>query len=295
MSENNFKPKPRISMILPLPVSLLLIVLFFLPWLTVSCDAREFTKAIQNSGAANTGPMANMPPMATMPEVTAKVAQASGWQIATGDISLKGAYAQKDGRAGSQDELLKSRPSLYLALVVPILALLFSGLGATGNAKTETVGTGLLVLAIVGTATVLWAASINYVDDAMDKLQADVPSCCRGRAPCTAGVDQAKANMKKLIKTSGTGYLWASLGMYVLLAGCGIAARSTPLGLAYQPERASSAAAARSPLLERPRRAGGGGLPDFGPNLVPKEPARETEDAAASGTRTYVMRTKDGL
>jgi len=106
-------------------------------------------------------------------------------------------------------------------------------------------------------------------------------------------VDEAKANMKKLIKTSGTGYLWASLGMYVLLAGCGIAGRSTPPEPAYRPERASSAAAARSRLPERPRQARSAGLPDFGPNLTPKEPARETKDAA-SGTRTYVMRTKDG-
>jgi len=285
-------------MILPLPVSVVLIVLFFLPWLTVSCDAREFGMAMQRPGPGNMGPMANMPPMARMPEVTAKVAQASGWQLATGDISLKGAYAQKDGRAGSQKELLKSRPSLYMALVVPILALLIGGFGVGGNARPGTVGTGLLLLAIVGTATVSWAASIDYVDDMMDKVQQEVPgscrSCCRGRAPCTTGVEEAKANMKKLIKTTGTGYLWASLGMYVLLGGCGVAARSTPPGLAYRPAPAPAAATARSALLERPHRSGGGGPPAFGPNLTPKGPARETEDAAASGTRTYVMRTKDG-
>jgi len=39
MADN--ESKPRISMILPLPVSLLLIVFLFLPWLTLSCDAGE--------------------------------------------------------------------------------------------------------------------------------------------------------------------------------------------------------------------------------------------------------------
>ena len=290
MSENNFNPKPRISMILPLPVSLLLIVLFFMPWLAVSCEGGEVTRAMQKSGAAN------MPPMSGMPQVTAKVAQATGWQLAKGDISLKGAYARKNGRAGSQREMLKSRPALYMALVVPILALIIGGFGVAGNAKAGTVGTALLLLAIVGTATVLWAASIDYVDDAMDKLQEEATnSGCGGPAPRPTGVDEAKANMKKLIKTRGTGYLWASLGMYVLLAGCGIAGRGTPPGLAYQSGHASSSAAARSGLPKRPHRASAGGLPDFGPTLSPKGPARETEDAGASGQRTYIMRTKDGV
>ena len=284
MSENDFKPKPRISMMLPLPVSLLLIVLFFLPWLTVSCDAGEFTKTMQKPGAANMPPMPNMPPMSGMPEVTAKVGQASGWQLAKGDISLKGAYAQKDGRPDSQDELLKSRPTLYMGLVVPILALLIGGLGAAGNANARTAGTVLLLLAIAGTVAVLWAASIDYVDDSMDKFQQEATkSSCRGPAPCPKGMDEAKANMKKLIKTEGTGYLWASLGMYVLLAGCGIAGRSTPLGLTYRPELASSAATARSESPERPRRASVDGLPDFGPNLTPREPAGDATKTAASG------------
>lgn len=298
MPENNSKPKRRISLILPLPISLLLIIFFFLPWLTISCDAGEFTKQMQKSGGANMPNMPNMPPnMQGMPEVTAKVGQASGWQLAKGDISLKGAYAQKDGRAGSQNELLKSRPLLYMALVAPILGLLLGGLGATGNARAGTVGTGLLLLALAGTVAVLWAASIDYVDDSMDKFEQDAPkSRCRGPAPapCARGMEQAKANMKKLIKTEGTGYLWASLGMYILLAGCGFAARATPLGPAFQvdPAAVRAIAGARSP--ERRQRTGPDALPDFGPDLTPKEPARKTEDAAAPVRRVYVMKTKGG-
>lgn len=293
MSESDFNPRPRISMILPLPLSLLLIIFFFLPWLTISCDAGEFTKAMQKPGAAN---MPNMPPMTGMPEVTAKVGQASGWQLAKGNITLKGAYARKDGRPGSQNELLKSRPLLYMGLAAPILGLLLGGLGATGNAKPGTVGTGLLLLAVAGTVAVLWAASIDYVDDSMDKLQEEATkSRCRGPAPCLKGMEQSKANMKKLIKTEGTGYLWASLGMYVLLAGCGIAGRTTPLEPGFQVEPASAPAITGARSLERRRRAGADELPDFGPDLTPKEPAGETEDAAASDKPLSVMRSKDGI
>ncbi len=276
-------------MILPLPVSVLLIVFFFLPWLTVSCDAVEFGKSMQRSGGAN---MPNMPPMSAMPEVTAKVGKASGWQIARGDISLKGAYAQKDGRPGSQNELLKSRSMLYMGLVAPILALLLAGLGVAGNANARTVGTGLLLLAIAGTATVLWAASVDYIDDAIDKLKEEATkSSCPSPAPPPAsyqnGMDQAEANMKKLIKTEGTVYLWGSLGMYVLLAGCGIAAKTTPLGLGYQGEPASASAATSPRSRERPRQGIARGLPDFGPNLTPKEPADEVTNTAADRWKSH--------
>lgn len=287
VSKSDCKPKPRISMIVPLPVSVLLIICFFLPWLTVSCDASQFAKAMQKSGGANMPNMSNMPPVSGMPEVTAKVGKASGWQLAKGDITLKGAYAQKDGRPGSQNELLKSRPLLYMGLVAPILALLLSGFGATGNANARTVGTGLLLMAIAGTVTVLWAASIDYVDDTMDKMQEEATksSCPTPTpAPCTNGMDEAKANMKKIIKTEGTRYLWASLGMYILLAGCGFAARSTAAGLGYQPDHASASAAASPRSHER--RGKGAGLPDFGPSLTPEEPADEATNTATGNWKS---------
>ena len=39
--------------------------------------------------------------------------------------------------------------------------------------------------------------------------------------PCAMPMQNAGGEMKKFIKTEGTVYLWCSLGMYLLLAGCG--------------------------------------------------------------------------
>ncbi len=267
MAENN--PRPRISTIVPLPVSLLLIVFFFLPWLTLSCNSGELTKAMQTSGGAG------------MLEVTAKIAQASGWQLANGDISLKVPQAQKDNTFGADNNGLKSRSWLYIALAAPVLALLLSGLGVTGNLNAGTVGKGLLLLGIVGTVTILAVASIDYVDDAIDKMQDDMPKSSRGGpAPYQQDMGQAKAEMKKFVKTEGTVYLWSSLGMYVLLAGCGFAARTAPLELGFEQDAASASAAAYLGPLERIRQPDADRLPDFGPDLIPAEPARETEDSA---------------
>jgi len=269
MADN--KPKPRISMILPLPVSLLLIVFFFLPWLTLSCDGTEFARAAQKANPQEMPPMSSM---SAMPEVTAEIGQASGRQLAEGDISLKGASARQQNPLGPDNQPLKSRPWLYMALALPILALLLSGLGAAGKANAGTVGVGLLLLGIVGAVTVSLAASIDYVDDAIDKAQGEAPkSSCYSPAPCQTGMQEAKSNMKKFIKTEGMVYLWTSLGMYVLLAGCGIAARSTPLELNFEHERASVPSVVGPTVPHRARAPGADALPDFGPDLVSKPPS----------------------
>jgi len=270
--------KPRISMIVPLPVSLLLIVFFFLPWLTISCDVSEFTTAMQSSNAPQ---MPITLPASAMPEITAEVGQASGRQLAEGDISLKGAYARQDNGLDSENRPLKSRSWLYLGLVLPILALLLGGLGAAGKGNAGKVGAGLLLLGIVGTIAMSVAASIDYVDDAINKLGDEAAKQSGGAAPCAKALAEAKGQMKRFIKTRGTVFLWSSLGMYVLLGGCGIAARTAPLVLGFERDRASLPAVVGSRPPERMAPRGAGGLPDFGPDLTPRQPARQPEDAAA--------------
>ncbi|MCK4626801.1 MAG: hypothetical protein KAV00_15930, partial [Phycisphaerae bacterium] len=206
------------------------------------------------------------------------IGQASGWELAGGNISLEAAYAQQDSPVGSDKESLKSRTWLYLGLVLPALALLIGWFGVRGKANAGTVGTWLLLIGVAGTVIILLAASIDYVDDAIDNSldQAAGGSCC-GAPPCPAAMQEAKSQMKKFVKTKGTFWLWSSLGMYVLLVGCGFAARSTPLEPVEEEEIESAPTFENSMPYEGIRTPSQGAIPDFGPDLNPttKEPPLE--------------------
>ncbi len=280
MAQNN--SKPRTSVIVSLPIALLLIAFFFTPWLKVSCDAGQFTKSMQGSNATG---MPMTAQTGAIPEITAKIGQASGWELAGGNISLEAAYAQQNNPVGSDKPPLKSRTWLYLGLVLPALALVLGWFGVRGKAKTGTVGTWLLLIGIAGTVVILMAASIDYVDDAIDDMQDQIPkgSCGGGPTPCPTGLREARSQMKKIIKTKGTVWLWGSLGMYVLLAGCGIAARSTPLGFVEEEEDEEQESMS-APAFDNSMPYEGthtpsqeAAVPDFGPDLNPttKEPPLE--------------------
>ncbi|MDY7011066.1 MAG: hypothetical protein SVV80_09995 [Planctomycetota bacterium] len=284
MTQNN--PKPRASMIAPLPLALLLAAFFFLPWLRVSCDASQFTETMQRCNASETPMTAQS---GAIPEITAKIGQASGWELAGGNISLDTAYARQDSPVGSDKPPLKSRTWLYMGLLLPVLALLLSWFGVTGKAKSTTVGTWLLLIGVAGTVIVILAASIDYVDDAIDhSLDQAAKSGGSGPTPCPAGLREAKSQMKKIVKTKGTVWLWSSLGMYVLLAGCGIAARSTPLGFVAEQETDSSPAFGNSMPYEGMRTPSQGTVPNFGPDLIPREPPPEKQtDGMEARTTTH--------
>ncbi len=273
MTQNN--SKPRTSVIVSLPIALLLIASFFMPWLKVSCNAGQFTKTMQGPNAT---PMAAQ--TEAVPEITAKIGQASGWELAGGNISLEAACAQQNNPIGSDKQPdLKNRTWLYLALVLPVLALLIGWFGVRGKATAGTVGTWLLLIGVAGTVIILMAASIDYVDDAMD--QAANGSNC-GQTPCPAAMQETKSQMKKFVKTKGTFWLWGSLGMYVLLVGCGIAARSTPLGPVeeeVEEQESLSAPTFGNSMPSAGMRTPGqeAAIPNFGPDLNPttKDPPLE--------------------
>ena len=194
------KTLSKIGSTVSLPLALLLLIFFFLPWLDLTC-------------AGN------------------KVADASGWQLVTGNVTpeeMPGQEKDKDDPA----ESIKARPWFILCLIIPIAALLVGLQAVKGGVTAGGAGKALLVLGVIGLVMMIAAASVNYADDVeadMKAKQADQPKPPPSEAPPGMGAameDMGKQMSEQVgaaIKTEPTGVLWLSLVLYILLGACGVA------------------------------------------------------------------------
>jgi len=256
-------------------MSLLAGVLFFMPWLTVSCDAKGLMEMAE-AGAAEQLPA--MPPQMTG---ETEIAQASGLELACGEATPVGMF--KDAAAGQTgDQGLPSRSWLYGGIVLPIGLLVVCGLCLTGNMEAATAGKVMFFLAFVGVGMMYMTSRISYADDVVDKARSEFsrhapPGAVASMGAVEEQLEQVAENLKTVVITRPTGMLWLTMGAYGVVCVCAACTIGSPTpeseraiaaraDHSRRPEYRPASSPTRPPPVNR-RRAANGDLPQFGPDL----------------------------
>ena len=209
--------RSRAGIVLSLPTSAMLVALFFMPWLKLSCNA---------SAVAEKAQLRNLPAMPAELAKAKELAQASGWQLARGQMTPIGPLKSCDKTIGPDAELPKTRPWVYVCLAVPVLLVLVSGLGAMSSLSISGVGKAMLLLGVAGFVAVLLVTTVEYADEIIEKALAQLPG--GQRSSLSQQISEAKSKMRELLQTKATPYLWVSLGLYGLIAICSVATLKAP-------------------------------------------------------------------
>ena len=265
-------------------MSIGLVVLFFMPWLTLSCDG----EAVANAPGVRSE--VELPKEFTE---TTVLARSSGWDLARGELTPDDRFKEMAGQAQQSQEGPPAKPWAYGGLVLPGIVAVLSLVCLAGKLTSSGTGKCLLLLGVAGVVLMLLAVSVDYVDMAMDSAKEKMADHgVNMREPgLKEGMAEAASKAKEVIQTKTTPYLWACLGLYVLIAGCGLAAMGTSQSI----EPAEPAATWRQDtaeadddlpaLAERPgrERREPSDQFNFGPDIVPREapaqPAGEKTDS----------------
>jgi len=278
--------RTRTGALLSLPMSVLLLVFFFMPWLKLSCDPSGLV------GTSMSSALANMPD--PLPE--AKVlASATGWEIARGQITPEDEFRDAKADMPKGQQLPKPRSWLYLGLALPAVLLIVAAMGILGNISPGRAGKVMLLLGLAGVGIMIATATVDYVGDVFDVAREEMSKASPGGPPLmfrTAmerSVAEAESAMKKALKTQATGYLWASLALYGVIAGCGLVTLNDPQEFFTHAQHAREASPFQQdtltpgpePQFHRPAPAEPAleQLPSFGPDITPL-PRSESPAAA---------------
>jgi hypothetical protein len=260
-------------------MSILLIVFFFMPWLKLSCNPE---------GIVPPAEMSNIPPV--LAEST-DLAHASGWELAGGKLTPEGPYANQEETLPSNDKLPRKRPWVYLCLALPIALLMLGFMGVSSNPSPKGPAKGMLLLGIVGLILMIIVATVDYTDDMLDQTKEELSNAHPGGpfSPGFASLDDSfsemQSKMKEVIQTKGTIYLWGSLGLYVLIAGCGLAALGAPQTIpqTFSPPQGEGLLAddilAVGPQIYDPRAQSLRESAPLSPQTTPPEPVHASADA----------------
>jgi len=189
---------PRLLPGVSLPLGIVLVILFFLPWVEMTCAGTP-------------------------------VGEASGWELTVGEMSMSGNMpeqmrAQQDS---GDDEGPDGRPWFILGLIVPAILLLVGALGAAGRLPSKTAGTGLVVLGILGIIVAALAFSVDYADE-MTKDDEQQPQTQPADA-FAQQMGQQMAQQMAQISTETTGTVAVSLVLYVVVALLGVGCLLLPM------------------------------------------------------------------
>lgn len=266
--------KGRPCAIISLLMAVALLGLFFMPWLTVSCDGQAIMTSAPPGARCKTATLAQQMsvPQSRLTEKRA-LASATGWALAAGKLTFAEDLTgnPKAVKPAGNDKVPKSRRWVYMGLALPGLLVLICGFAAAGGLPARA-GKWMLLLGLTGLTFMIVAARVDYIDDAIDQACSDMPRpanlCKRAandfRAKAKAQLERAGGRMKKIIKTEATVYLWVSLGLYGVIAGCGfVTVMAGDPGAPYPPPPATRR------LAERRRHADqrAGAMPGFGPEI----------------------------
>jgi len=274
--------RPRVAVIVSVPASVLLGVLFFMPWLGVSCDAQAFVEMSQMAEMAGGVKMERAP---TQFNGQAQVAEATGAQLAAGEVTPVGLFATADPPSGDQG--LESRGWVYAGLVLPAALLAVCAMSLTGKLAAPRAGKYMFFLAFAGVAMMYTVSRISYVDDIVDKARrqyeahipagARVPACVR--ANIEQSLDQMAAQLEEGIHTEPTTALWVAMGVYAAVCVCGLVTMGSPTPASERAIAERSAKVPRRdhargspaprPAFRERRTRSSGQLPQFGPDLFP--------------------------
>jgi len=194
----------KIGSMVSLPMGLLLLIFFFVPWLNLTCGG-------------------------------APIGRASGWQLSVGTMSkveqqpLSGLQPTQEKKEDKDpSETIRARPWFFLGLILPLAILAAGAMGFLDKMPPVGVGKLLIACGVVGLIVMIGAAAVDYSGDVMAEQKAKQAKPPAGAPP---GTDAAAAAMQKQmeeqvsknLRTETTGILWLSLVLYVLVAGCGAA------------------------------------------------------------------------
>jgi hypothetical protein len=286
--------KGRSCAIISLVTAAALLWLFFMPWLTVSCDGQALM--------ASAPPEIRYKAIALAQQMGIQVdrlidkrdlASANGWELAAGELAPAEDLVNKADAKPPQigDGVPKSRWWVYMGLGLPGLLVLICGFAAVGPLPSRA-GKWMLLFGLAGVIVMILASRVDYIDDAIERAAKDIPRaanmCVRDanrlRDQAKAQLEQTGDKMKKIIKTEATVYLWVSLGLYGAIAACGLVSV-----MAVDPILAYPARRARPEPMVRRRGAGQvtGAVPSFGQEVYqpPAGAPRWHESAAPVGGR----------
>lgn len=190
----------RIGSGVSLPMALLLVIFFFLPWLELHCGAMKLGKA-------------------------------SGWQLSVGKMTAE----QQDQAQAKEGDGPDARPWFFLGLLIPICVLAVGWRGLAGALQPGRVGMLLALLGVVGLVVMIVAANVDYADE----IAEDMKKQSETRAPASEDERAAQGLQKEMaaqmssqvaeqIRTEPTGILWVCLVLYVLVGATGAAVLVAP-------------------------------------------------------------------
>jgi len=263
--------RSRVGVILAAPISVLLGVLFFMPWLTVSCDGQA---ALELNEDINSPQVAAI--VGTL-DASGEVARASGIELARGEITPCGPLKGQDASAAT-GQSLTPRSWVYAALVLPGAMLLLCLLCLTGAIEASTAGKGIFLMAFVGAVMMFAVSRINYADDMIDRVEDMIATARPSYAvPASPQIGELSEQLNAVILTTPTLVLWVTMGLYAAACVCGVLTIGPPTPASERAMAKSTVAPgqhdfqfAQSPSrpgASRDRRRAPGGMPQLGPDL----------------------------
>lgn len=118
--------------VISMPLGLLLVVFFFLPWLDIKCGGH-------------------------------KIASASGLQLSIGKVCLSSKELSDKDSSKEPD----ARPWFALGLVIPMGLLAAAGMTLAGGIAPRRLGTYLVIAGLAGVMMMILAANVNYSQDSV--------------------------------------------------------------------------------------------------------------------------------
>jgi hypothetical protein len=247
-----YDQKSRLRLLSPIPLAVGLVIAFFMPWLSVSCDPGEVGRSL------------NSPQAAEINTVGGVAAQASGYAIAEGRLNPTKPSAEALELLTANDSLLKHRPWLYLCLLVPVLIAAIALIGYADTISPGAAGKLVQVLSAAGLAIVLYASTFNYVSDAgaiyRQRRGADAEA-----ASDDAATVKAQRGLRQLVTTRPTRYLWGTVGLYGMSIAAGLLACGAPRKKRLPAWQVDAPEVGRQPAPPPP---GPLNAPEFGPELT---------------------------
>jgi len=175
------------------PMAIVLLILFFVPWVDLNCSGRP-------------------------------VGSASGFQLATGGMTLRQELQEQNQDEAKKDEGPEARPWFLLGLFVPLALLAVCCLIFLGMLPSISGGTLLALLALVGVIVMILAANVDYREEMRrGSAERDKPS----------GIDPP--DLSGMISTTTRGAVWGCLTLYVVTGLLGVACAALPRALEHTP------------------------------------------------------------
>jgi len=173
------------------PLAVVLLILFFVPWVDLKCGST-------------------------------RVGSASGFQLTFGRMTTSPEFDEQRADEKDADDGPDARPWFILGLLVPLALLTVSALMLEGKWRIPG-GTLLTILAAVGVVVIICAANVDYRDEiAREESSATKP---QDSSPISS------RELSAMLSTETRGAVWASLAFYILIVLLGAAGTALPVAL----------------------------------------------------------------